>query len=333
MCGTPYTKEVTVPEEVEEQGPEGEWDFPASGVTATFINEGFGGEGWVLYDSGTYRVMTMDDEGNLELVIDILAYADAHPEEEDWPDGSYPMGFKGVVAHPDGYYLMSGIDRLIRITTDGEMDYVATWTVVDPVLNEDDEFVEPWEILHDIAPLDITINRHTAEVALFGYFGGFATWTAEDGLDILQEDHVVFDPVAFGLEQPYAFLFHSRVRDDGAFYSLGYHVEEERFGVFRWNKQNQKVATKALWSTSTPGSLGEGHALDSFASSVKSFVIDDETGDFYMTTNAATYNEVWKMFDEDGYSTQLYSYQWSGKQKAFYGLMPIWNEVTPTSGP
>ncbi len=80
---------------------------------------------------------------------------------------------RGLLVHPDGYYLMAGPGALYRIDADGSVTTLETW-------GWDFTDVKTFELY----ALELSVDMLTGTVGIFDLLGGFATWSPDGGLSI-----------------------------------------------------------------------------------------------------------------------------------------------------
>lgn len=240
----------------------------------TFLDHALG-EGWV-----TARNQNSIAEVALDGSCTVLA---DFSEDEDYP---YVYG---VISHPDGYYLATQWNRLIKVEQNGTVTELASWSA---------EFDDTYEM----AVQSIAVDLVTGVVGLFGYYGGFATYNESDGLIFhRQADLEEFD----GL-----FAYSGTVKDGGGFYSLVY--AEGQVSIRRFNFQSNEWIEKMTWTSETGGA--QEYAIPN------SITIDGDHGDYYITANIASYQTIWRLRENDNFVGNLYQSD-SDATKQFLGVV------------
>lgn len=170
----------------------------------------------------------------------------------------------GIAAHPDGYYLVTTVSGLVKVEpTTGEQTEIASFIDADenPLM----------------LSFDVTVDRITGEIGVFGYYGGFATLDPET-FEITW--HKQLDPEIPPEQQNWAGA-HWDSRD--GWYTGG--VDADGWAVFRWNDSSSDWDRKASFNASwTP----------------KSMSIDTVYGEYYMSTKGAQDPTVWRLDIENG---------------------------------
>lgn len=163
-------------------------------------------------------IVRYNRDGSTETIADL--------SEVEWEEEDEPAGFAGLAAHPDGYYLLSGIDRLYKVESDGSYEELASWLC----LEEDGS--------HELYLQDIAVDWQTGEVLLAGLGGGVATWSEEDGVTHL---------VMADLENLENYYYTVEYKDGGGFYAMGASVSEGDYALYRYNASDQDFVLKGTW--------------------------------------------------------------------------------------
>jgi hypothetical protein len=241
------------------------------------------GDGWVVTD-GTYGTLTtVDPTGTTEILWDAAAV--------EWDLGDEPLGLFGLARHPDGYYLATGGDRLWRIEADGTYTELAQWACF-----EEDGTTE-------LCALSVAVDALSGQIAMFGYFGAFATWSAAEGLTIHVPENA---------DMPTHQFFAAKHRHAGSFFGLGLEVSSGAWGVWRWDDETGALALKGAW----PNGDYVPTDLD----------IDDETGDFYLTANGGWYYTVYRMLADGSQASQLFTTDGSESGRQFGAIATVWEQ-------
>lgn len=232
------------------------------------------GAGWVI-NSGYAAVSTVDSAGNC---TDIADFSDAEV---------YPYGVYGIATGPDGTIYATTLDALYTVGMDGTTTAVATWSC-----NFDDPSA------HEMAVYSLAVDPVTGTVGLFGYYGGFGTWSPTDGLQVrLTED----------LEAPAVVTNSGAHRDEGGWYTPGADLNTGAYFIYGYDEASAAWAAEETWSDEDwlPFMLA----------------IDGDTGDYYLTANAGWFYTVWRVVRGSGYAADLYTTDGTVPHRAFYGIV------------
>lgn len=234
-------------------------------LSAYSMIEASDGDGWVMTEPGLPGVVQIHNDGEVSLLWD--------DSETEYPEDDAPFLYGGIGRLPDGSYVVDGGNRLWIVDSVGATE-VARWDCLR---------MEGEEIFSDICPYDVAVDSVTGEVGLFGAFGGFATWSAEAGLEILAVD----DPEV----APYQFIAAEK-RVGGPYLALGMDMNTGEWGVYRWDAANAAVALKGAWPNSsfTPSDI----------------VVEQGSGDIYVSANGGWHYTVWRMVADGSYTGMLY---------------------------
>jgi hypothetical protein len=236
-----------------------------------FLTEGVDG-GYAALDWGTYAVVEIGDDGS---VTTLSEFAD------DLKDGNI-VYFAGITTHPDGYYLVGCGNALYAVESgSGARTLLAAWDYKTELF------------VYDLAP-----DPATGEVALFGYFGGFAIWDGQ-ALDIRAPG---------GTDNPAtAYLSAGAHLDGGGWYAMG--ASAEGYQVFELDEGAAQTVMDAydagvdldkppeIW---VPQATWEGQWQPAF------FTVDGDSGDYYISANAASYPTVWRIGASSGSQDLFY---------------------------
>ena len=139
----------------------------------------------------------------------------------------------------------------------------------------------------------IAFDLVTQEVAIFGWYGGFATWSYEAGFVQHRKANVEeFD----GL-----FAYSGTSKDGGGWYSLVYDSNTGNVSVSLFNFEENNWVERMVWSEQTGGA--QEYAIPG------GITIDGDHGDYYVTANIASYHSVWRMREADDLVDDLYRSQ------------------------
>ena len=217
---------------------------------------------WVVLDSLAKGLYGIDATGTrVSVWTDTTEYA----------EGAAPNGYFGVVRHPDGWFAAIGGDRLWRINEDGTSSILAEW-----------DCLEGEAETTELCAVDVAVNRFSGELVLAGYFGGFATWTADDGLDIAVPDDA---------QEPLYSFRAVEFRDDGTALFLGDDFSSDTMGLF--SADNAGYSLEFDWV-----------ATDFFPTD---FAIEQTTGDVYAVANGGWNATIWRLvFGDEPYQAMLF---------------------------
>ena len=228
------------------------------GGTPAYVQIGprISGEGWAFTDGGQGKVGEIDASGKATVLWDDSATV--------YAEGEGPVGYFGIAAHPDGWYAVSGGDRLWRVDPDGTMTVLAQWDCLDG----------PEEVT-EICPIDVAVDRFSGEVVLFGYFGGYAVWNASTGLDIAVLDNV---------DAPTHQFWSTQLVDSGARLALG--VDEAgTSGIFEWDEDTETFAMTFEWVATDFAPVD--------------FAVDQISRQYYATANRGWFVTAWRLVPGD----------------------------------
>ena len=188
-----------------------------------------------------------------------------------------PLGWFGGDWSPLGYYVLTGANRLWLVEPGKPATIALRWACLEPETNAT-----------DVCPLDVAVDPVTGVVGLFGYFGGFATWTPGDTVLTIE----VYDNP---LEPTHAFSKAGAFERSQGFYAYGSGVDGASTfsGIWRWNAEAKEFRPKGEWSASEW--------------TVDDFVIEGESGDFYFTTHGGWDDNVYRMVGDGSYLGMLYT--------------------------
>ncbi len=179
-------------------------DDPA--LVPFFFSPGASGTGWAIVDLGALSLVEVAPDGTTTLLA-------------EWPEAELGLVY-GLATHPDGYYLVTLGNELVRVDGDGTTTSLATWDGEAEMLS-----------------LDIAIDVETGAIAVFGLLGGFGildpdgTWTLE----------------ALGnFEEPEFVMYSGVHRDNGGWYAGGQDIDG--WGIFKWSLEQGTWVRKATWT-------------------------------------------------------------------------------------
>jgi hypothetical protein len=270
-------------------------DIPGE-LAAVAMVDALDGDGWVVL-AGNGIVYQISAAG-----VPTLLWDDSQTE---YPQGEGPLGYFSLKAHPDGYYLVDGADRLWKVEPGKETVIAAQWDC----LEDPDQATE-------LCPLDLAIDPKTGEAGLFGYFGGFGTYTEAGGFSAVIPDVLPTEENPF---TPYAFTRQSS-RDQGGFYAMGQQFDTStgalvNNGFFRWNPETSKFVFKAAW--------GDGGSSDYTPAD---FTVEDGTGDFYVSTNGGWERALWRVTEDGSTTADLYRSAQDRPDPDFGPVLVVWDQ-------
>lgn len=231
------------------------------------------GDGWVMVNGSSVSVA--DASGACE---DVGDFSDTEV---------YEYGVYGVATGIDGTIYAATVTQLVSVDLDGTITELAAWTV-------------DWEVPenHELAGVALAVDPVTGTVGIFDFTGGFATWNATDGLQILRRGDYV---------APSLSTFAGAHRDGGGWYAPGQSGTTGVMGVYRFDEQAADWVLEEEWTVASwvPVMLG----------------IDGGTGDSYVTANAGWYYTVWRVVDGTGYAADLYVTDGTVQHRSFQGIV------------
>ena len=242
-----------------------------------FLDHGIDG-GWIISD-GFVSLSEIDEQGNCNRIVD-FTIDPANPEEPPMNPFVY-----GVITHPDGYYLASRIDSLIKVERDGTVTELASWSI-DPGAEEG----------YDITVWTIARNILNGKVGLFGRYGGFATWSEEEGFVV----HKRADVEAWdGLV-----LNSGAVKDGGGWFAIVSDTNPDsptagEISIRRFNFSEGDWENRITWSDSNSGA-------QEFATPF-GLTVNGDSGDYYVTATVASLYTVWRIREADNLIADLYN--------------------------
>ena len=145
--------------------------------------------------------------------------------------------------------------------------------------------VASWDPDKELFPFDIAVDLLTGEVGLFGYFGGFATYDGAFNLHIPGAANGPGDKQIYSGERG----------DDGRWYAGAFTASG--FEVLQLDE------TSTTWSSQL---IFDQQWQPTF------FTIDGDSGDYYLSANAASYPTVWRVSASSGDQTLFYESEATG---------------------
>ena len=220
--------------------------------------------GWII-SNGYVSVTEVTEQGSCNTLVDFT-------EDEDNPN------VFGVLTHPDGFYVATQGNRLIAVYEDGDFEVLTSWSS------------DPMDEAFNLDGRTIAIDLVTSEIAIFGWYGGFATWSEESGFVQHRKANVEeFD----GL-----FAYAGTAKDGGGWFSLVYDSNMGDVSIRRFNFEQNEWIERMTWSEETGGA--QEYAIPG------GITINGDYGEYYVTANIASYHSVWRMREADTLVDDLY---------------------------
>jgi len=245
---------------------DGTWDLaggPAAATSAPWVADRPADTGWWLVSAEDASVFALSPTG-----VATLAWSAGTDATLDPP----VTALYGAAALPDGSAVVTSGDRLFTVTEAGVATAIASWNP---------------EQLWGYA---VAVDPRDGSIALFGAYGGLATWSSGAGLAILRNDD--------GLAPP-AVILDAVADEQGRVYALGDVLDGASYvrGVYAWDRQGTDLELVAPWVDS--------HG-DPILFAPSSLAMDTEADEFYVTANAAWFRTVWRVFPEQDYASVLW---------------------------
>lgn len=233
------------------------------------------GDGWAV-NADYANVAMVDPDGACTVIGD---FSDAEV---------YEFGLWGIATHVDGTVLATTVGALSAVSTDGTVTELASWVV-------DLEDIDA----HEFAATSVAVDPATGEVGLFDYFGGFATWSAEDGLTIYRKGDY---------SAPTLYTTAGAHRDGGGWYTQGIDGATYAYGIYRFDLEAGDWVLEEAWDTDSDWSP-------------QALAIDGDSGDWYVTANVGgIFPSVFRIVESSGFADDFYviSTDFAGN---FYGIV------------
>ena len=223
-------------------------------------------QGWISSINGSILGAPPAQVAEISPNGDCVVIADFSEDEEN-------SAVRSVLYHPDGYYLASRIDSLIRIDTDGSITELASWNA-DP--NDPATFeLHIWTIaLHPISH----------EIGLFDLFGGFAVYHPDTGVEIKKQANLE--------EWDALYAYSGTVLTQSGWLSLVFDGNTGEISLRGFDEDISDWYSRVEWVRS-----------DIFPLDV---AVNRDIDDFYITANAATYHTIWRVREIDSFIDDLY---------------------------
>jgi len=285
---------------------DGRVDEDWNGVTVTYFNDDGAADLWTIDSLGnlTDEITLTDTETQpLWLVHDqnggyvantgysAVVHIDDAGTVTTWADYSkskdVKYGIYGICAHPNGYVIAMAIDSMWRVASDGTSELLASWSV--------DTKAKDFALYGYSCAADLM----TGEIGIFGYYGGFAVWTEDEGFDVLKSpDPKNWDGI---------YAYSGAYKDGGGWFSLTYNSMSYSAAISRFNEGDRVWVEKAVWDVDYwfPNTL----------------TVDGDEGDYYVTANAGWYYTVWRVLQGGDYATDLFITDGTVGNRGFYGIV------------
>ena len=219
-----------------------------------WIDHGVEG-GWVVNNG--YAAVSLIDEGG------------GCTDLSDFSESEF--GVYGIATHPDGYYVATGLDALYKVAPDGETEVLASW-------NADTSDTEGFELL----VYTVAVDLRDGTVGLFDYYGGFATYNADDGLVIYKKADLT------NITQ---YTLSGAARDGGGWAAMAVGASGG-FGVYDFDLAAGAWTQLAAWTDDqrTPSQM----------------TVEGDSSDAYAISNTGQRGRVWRVRYETGEIGTLY---------------------------
>jgi hypothetical protein len=223
---------------------------------------------WVAWDRYTLGLYHFDATGDVQRYVDLSEY--------DWGEDG-PAWLTGVAAHPDGYYLVAGSDRLLKMHKDGTWEEAVRTTC---------DLMTP-EV--ELCPTAIATDRRTGRTAVFGKYGGYGIWTEEGGIEVKLPANI----------DPWSSTFmDAKYREGGGLFALGANVEGEGdaaqlfYGIYKYNEPDDVIVRRNDWPNNDFVPTG--------------FASEGETGAWYIAANGGWCTMAWRTTPDFDYTGLLW---------------------------
>ena len=238
--------------------------------------------GWIATVNGSIlgqpptAIAKIDPDGTCTVLHDF-----APPEGEELPEGEHPF-VRGIIAHPDGYYVATRMNELIKVDPDGTISQLASWSI-------DFEDIENFALMN----WTLAIDLKTHEIALFGLYGGYGTYTPETGLVMHKiiplENPDLWDGV---------YAYSGMALDGDTFHSLTFNSNTGETSISRFNSDVGINDFETVISWTPPVQGGSIFPLHITA--------DGDHTEFYISANVATFHSLWRIRTVDNSIDDLF---------------------------
>lgn len=204
-------------------------------------------------------------------------------------------GVYGVAVGVDGTIYATTLDTLVSVGRDGTVTELASWSC---------NLMDPGA--HELAVYSLAVDPETGELALYGYFGGFALWNPTDGLRVRHTED---------LENIAVYTYSGAHMDDqrpssdeeGGWFTPGIDGATGGYGIYQYDLAADEWVQVEGWEDEdwVPFMLA----------------IDGDSGDYYVTANAGWYYRLWRIASGSGYAARLYGSEGVEPYRAFNGVV------------
>ncbi len=164
------------------------------GLAPYFFTSGAEGSGYAIVDLAALSLVEISDQGTTSLLA-------------EWPEAEF--GVMGLTTHPDGYYLATTVNSLVRVDPDGTTTTLASWDA---------------EV--DLYAFDVAVDVESGDIAVFGYTGAFGIYHPDGSWELLK----ILD-----FYYPTEILYSGAHRDNGGWYAGGGDTETGDYGRYLWD--------------------------------------------------------------------------------------------------
>jgi hypothetical protein len=238
--------------------------------TPTYLDNDLSTGGYVISHANT-ALATVSPTGECQVLV-------------DYSEDEINTELLGVLALPSGDFVASRGNELIQVSSSGAVTSLSTWDA-NPTTEAGDTNpnfqLYVWSIARDLV---------SGEIALFGLFGGFATWHSETGLVV----HRSIDPETWDGRYAYA----GAAKDGGGWFSLLYESETSEISIAQFDQTTSDWQTRILWSDADQSA--QQYAMP------QGITINGDNGDYYVTADVATYSSVFRIREADEFIDDLY---------------------------
>ncbi len=183
---------------------------------------------------------------------------------------------RGLVAWPDGGWLVARRGELDRVDPDGTVTALASWA-----WDWSDE-EQPFELY----AVDLAIDMQTREVGIFGFLGGFATWSEDGGFSLRRQADLSDDWKNWDWMLGTA----GAALDGGGFYALMTDYQTGDVALYHFEDEDWQEVQAWTESLLQPEQLAS----------------NSDDGDFYVTANGGWYETVWLVRPDRGTVDDFY---------------------------
>ena len=263
----------------------------------SFMDHGIDG-GWIVSD-GYVALSEIDEDGNCNRIVDFSIDPDA-PEEP--PENAYVLG---VVTHPDGYYIATRVNSLVKVERNGVVTELASWNSDPSAVDSDGN-----PIPYDITVYSIARSILNGKIGLFGNYGGFATWSEEDGFVVHKRADVeAWDGLVLNC---------GASKDGGGWFAIVSDNNPDsptagEISIRRFNFGDADWENRVTWTDSNGGA-------QEFAAPY-GITVNGDNGDYYVTASVASLYTVWRIREVDNLIADLYNSGFGFAGHQFFGIV------------